>query len=94
MTRMDNLVELAVFRLAASLSDSYDQLLRGTVSEMFHVELTKLDVGLTERFARRPITNQELSTVTKQASRQFREMCLRERQREEPTGTPTAKGRA
>ncbi len=81
MTRTDNLVHRAILRMTKSLSNMYDDLLEENGSEEFYGELRQLDVGLTDRLGRRPISTMEIDTVSKKAELQFKAMCLRERKR-------------
>ena len=57
MTKTDNKVTTAVQKLVKSLSETYEQLLPGSGDDAFFVDLDKLDVGMTKRLARRPLTN-------------------------------------
>lgn len=80
MTKTDNLVERGIRKLDQSLSDVYQKVL-DAASEDFFKEFSQLDVGLTERLGRRPISDMEIRTVCKKAENQFKAMCLRERNR-------------
>ena len=77
MTKTDNKVTTAVQKLVKSLSETYEQLLPGSGDDAFFVDLDKLDVGMTKRLARRPLTNMEVDTVTKSAAKKFNSMCMR-----------------
>jgi len=48
---------------------------------VFFEDFDKLDVGLTKRLDRRPLTNMEAKTVAGKATVQFKAMCLRAKKR-------------
>ena len=81
MTKTDNLVGAATRRLTKSLSEVYEERLPAGGDETFFAEMDKLDLGLTKRLAQRPIDKMTIDTVCMKAALQFREMCVRAKQR-------------
>jgi hypothetical protein len=94
MTKTENKIASTTKRLVKSLSSTYEQLLPEGGDKLFFEEMTKLDAGMGKRLARRPITNMEIETVVKKAGKQFRDMCLRAKQREKQARATVAKSGA
>jgi len=97
MTKSDNLVQRAMKRLDKSLSEIYVEHFpaRLCADEEFWVENRKLDGCLTARLLRRPISSAEIDVVVKKATNQFRELCVKEKNRngQKPTRAFAPKGR-
>lgn len=101
MTKTDNLVSRAMRRLDKSLSAIYEEHFpsrefRETGLAMeFWTENRKIDESLTKRLAVRPITSVEIDAGAKNATDQFRALCVKEKNRngQKPTRAFAPKGR-